>query len=223
MNIAAILAGGRGLRMGTDIPKQFIEVEGTPIIMKAALAFQRHPEIDEIYFVCVEERIPYLKELALEYNITKTKAVLPGGSDRRESSFKAVKAVYDTHSPDDVILIHDAARPNVDARIISDNIRLAGKFGACDTVIPSQDTVIISEDGKLADSYTDRRQMYLVQTPQSFRLQEIYDAHLACAGREGITDDCGMVHMCGGKVALAMGSKENVKVTTAEDLKYLGK
>ena len=218
MNIAAILAGGKGTRMGGNVPKQFLEIGGVPVIILTARKFQEHPEIDGILFVCTAEHTGYLKKLTEEYSITKTIGVIPGGKDRAESSFLAVSRLALNYPRDTIVLIHDAARPNVDGRIISDNIREASRLGACNTVIPSQDTILRSADGSMVSGYTDRREMYLVQTPQSFSLGTIYDAHMACFGRLGITDDCGMVFACGCPVGLVEGSKANIKITTAEDM-----
>lgn len=221
MNIAAILAGGKGLRMGGSVPKQFMEVGGIPIIVHTINKFHRHEEIDEICVVCPVEHCDYMWELTEKYSLTKVKYVIPGGSNRQESSFVATEAMYRQHSPEDILLIHDAARPNVNCRIISENIREASNIGACNTVIPSQDTILTSEDGKTVSGYTDRSKMYLVQTPQSFRLEVIYEAHKKNAGKAGITDDCSLVHLSGGTVALVWGSKENVKVTTPEDIPWV--
>ena len=221
MNIAAILAGGVGSRMGGDIPKQFIEVDGVPIIVRTVEKFQKHSQIDIICIVCLSQHCGYMGELVEKYNLSKVRYILPGGRDRQESSFIAVKTMYDKYDPDDIILIHDGARPNVTAGIISENIRAASKSGACNTVIPSQDTVLISEDGETVSGYTDRRKIYLVQTPQSFALKTIYEAHLKGKGRLGITDDCSLVLLSGGKVGLVPGDKKNVKITTYEDLEWL--
>lgn len=221
MNIAAILAGGKGLRMGGSVPKQFMEVDGIPIIVHTINNFQLHDGIDEICVVCPVEHCEYMWELAEKYGLTKVKYVIPGGCDRQESSFVATEAMYSQHDPDDILLIHDAARPNVDNRIISENIEKASNIGACNTVIPSQDTILKSRDGNTVTEYTDRSQMYLVQTPQSFRLKVIYDAHQKNVGQPGITDDCSLVYRLGGTVALVQGSKANVKITTPEDLQWV--
>ncbi len=221
MNIAAILAGGQGLRMGGSVPKQFMEVGNKPIIVYTIEKFQQHPEIHEICVICPVEHCEYMWELVEKYNFTKVKYVIPGGKDRQESSFVATEAMYNFHEPEDILLIHDAARPNVDESIISENIEKASNIGACNTVIPSQDTILISEDGSLVSQYTERSKMYLVQTPQSFKLEVIYKAHQESVGKPGITDDCSLVHLCGGQVGLVTGNKMNLKVTTPEDLKWV--
>lgn len=221
MNIAAILAGGTGSRMGGDIPKQFIEVGGVPIIVRTVEKFQKHSQIDIICIVCIAQHCQYMQELTAQYRLSKVQYILPGGKNRQESSFIAVKAMYEMYGPDEIILIHDGARPNVSAGIISENIRVASNIGACNTVIPSQDTVLVSEDGETVSGYTDRRKMYLVQTPQSFSLATIYHAHLKGRKLSNITDDCSLVMSSGGRVGLVYGDKRNVKITTYEDLEWL--
>ena len=221
MNIAAILAGGTGSRMGADIPKQFMEIENIPLIVRTVEKFQRHSQIDCIYIVCLAEQCQYMKTLTERYGLSKVARILPGGKSRQESSFIAVEAARNAFRLDDIILIHDAARPNVTAGIISENIRVASERGACNTVISSQDTVLVSEDGKSVSGYTDRRKMFLVQTPQSFRLETIYRAHLNGKGRSGITDDCSLVILAGEQVGLVYGDKSNIKITTEEDFAWL--
>ncbi|MBE7056668.1 MAG: 2-C-methyl-D-erythritol 4-phosphate cytidylyltransferase [Ruminococcaceae bacterium] len=221
MNIGAILAGGKGLRMGGSVPKQFLDIGGKPILVHTIEKFQRHPEIDEICVVCPVEHCDFIWELVNQHGLNKVKYVIPGGRERQESSLVATEAMYHQHEPDDILLIHDGARPNVDERIISENIKMASNIGACNTVIPSQDTILTSKDGKMVSGYTNRSEMYLVQTPQSFKLKVIYDAHIKSVEKPGITDDCSLVYLCGGEVGLVEGSKANVKVTTPEDLQLV--
>ena len=144
MNIAVILAGGKGVRMGTERPKQFLEIDGTPVIVTTAKIFEEHPGIDAIYIICLKEHCIFLRDLLKKYGFKKVKDILPGGETRQASSFIAVDYLYRLHAPGDIVLIHDAARPGVDSRIISENIAAAEKNGACNTVIPSQDTIPVS-------------------------------------------------------------------------------
>lgn len=220
MNTAAILAGGTGSRMNSSVPKQFLEVNGKTIIEYTIDKFENHPEIDAVYLVCVQDYTEKLAEIVKKAGYTKVKGILPGGANRRESSRIAVEAALKDFGPDDIILIHDAARPNVSAETISDNIRQTSNIGASNTVIPSQDTILVSEDGKMISGYTDRSKMYLVQTPQTFRLGLIKEGHDKFEMPE-VTDDCALVTRLGHPVALALGDKNNVKITTPEDLKFL--
>lgn len=220
MNIAAILAGGTGTRMGGDKPKQFLEINGKKLIEYTVEKFEHHPEIDGIYIVCVSDYTDTMKDIVSHAGWSKVKRILAGGSNRRESSKIAVEAALEDFGPEDIILIHDAARPNVSADIISDNIRQTSNIGAVNTVIPSQDTILVSDDGRMLTAYTDRSKMFQVQTPQSFKLKVIKEGHDRFEMPE-VTDDCALVARLGQPVALVMGDKKNVKITTAEDLTFL--
>lgn len=227
MNIAVVLAGGQGLRMGNALPKQFIPVEDKPLLIHTLEAFERHPLIDQICVVCLPDWQETLQKELKRWGLRKVAWLVGGGATRRESSWIAVELLSQTGSPEDVILLHDGARPLVSERIISENIACAKQFGACETVIPSQDTVVISEDGQWISSLPERRTIYQVQTPQSFLLQEIYDAHRQyqdCAVQmetPDITDDAGLLLFAGRKVAFVPGEKQNLKVTTQEDLLFV--
>ncbi len=232
MNYALVLAGGVGSRMGADIPKQFIEVGGKPIIVYSLEAFSTHSEIDGIFVVCIEEWQERLKEDIKRFSVEKILGVLPQGRDRRESSYIGVNAVWDyvlceeKESSDTVVLIHDAARPLVTRDIISRNIADAKKYGGCETVCSMNDTVVKSIDG-MAHGITDivpRKELFRVQTPQSFVLKEIKAAHDAYgkiaekSGAPEITDDAGLMLYVGKSVKLTEGSGLNIKVTSKDDL-----
>ena len=227
MNIAVILAGGVGTRMGADIPKQFITAGGKPVIIHTLERFAKHGEINGIIVVCVPQWIDYMQKLIVRYSVDKIFTVVPGGSTRRESSLKgALEAdrilsemygeIYDGNGH--VLLMHDAARPFVSERIISENIKAALEKGACETVIKVNDTVLRGKGG-LAQEIIPRDEIYLVQTPQSFTPGNILRAHREVPGDAVITDDAGLVLAMGGEVALVDGARENVKITTPEDLK----
>ena len=220
MNVAAILAGGSGVRMGGEIPKQFIEIRGKTIIEYTIDKFENHPEIDSIYLVCIESHIEKLREIVEKAGYKKVRKIMAGGRNRRESSCIAVNAVLEDYGPDDIILIQDGVRPNISAEIISENIRETSNNGACNTVVPAQDTIIVSEDGKTISDYPDRSKMFLGQTPQSFKLGIIKEAHDKFEMPE-VTDDCALVGRIGRPVSLVMGDKKNIKITTPEDLGYV--
>lgn len=224
MNIAVVLAGGTGSRMGiVDRPKQFIEIYGKPVVIHTIEAFEINENIDAICVICTKDWQEDLSIWLKEYDIRKVRWIGDAGSTRMESSLNALNKIKDDVTDDDIIVIHDSARPLVSQRIINENIDKVRQFGACDTVIPSQDTIIRSLDGESLESIPVRRELYLGQTPQSFRysiVREAYDDYFKIPeeDRPVMTDDCGLVLMAGHKIAMAMGDKLNMKITTMEDL-----
>lgn len=228
MNIALILAAGKGTRMGGPVPKQFIHYKDKPILVYTLEAFAHHPEIDEICIVSPEDNIHFTENIVHEYQIPKVGWITAGGATRRESSKIGVSKLIDLHSESDIVLIHDGARPNVSERIITENIRMAEKTGACETVIRSHDTIAISMDGQKIQRIPNREVLYSVQTPQTFRLALIHAAHAAyesllCSGANvpEITDDAGLILQNAGEVFAVEGDKLNIKITTEEDLRIL--
>ncbi|MEE1065440.1 MAG: IspD/TarI family cytidylyltransferase [Acutalibacteraceae bacterium] len=224
MNIAVVLAGGSGSRMGmVDRPKQFIDIYGKPVIIHTLEAFEINEKIDAICVVCVKE---WQDDLALwlkEYDIRKVRWVANAGSSRQESSLNALDAIKEVCGDDDYVIIHDAARPLISQKIINDNIVKVREYGACDTVVPAHDTIIRSIDGDTLDSIPARKELYMGQTPQSFRysiVRKAYDDYFALPENERpeMTDDCGLVLAAGVKIGMAMGDKLNMKITTMEDL-----
>jgi len=223
MNIALILAAGKGTRMGANIPKQFIEYKSKPILVHTLEAFAEHSDVHKICVICPAESVEYTKNLINEYNIPKVAWVEVGGASRRESSFIGVSRLAEEFKENDIVMIHDGARPNVSKRIITENIVAATKFGACETAISSQDTIAVSEDGEKIAGIPDRSKMYNVQTPQSFKIGVILKAHKASLENEGgnATDDAALVLADGHDVYIVKGEKNNLKITTEEDLRIL--
>ena len=224
MNIAVVLAGGTGSRMGiVDMPKQFIEIYGKPVIIHTIEAFDVNDNIDAICVVCLKEWQNDLKIWLKEYDIRKVKWIADAGSSRQLSSLNALDAISEECTDEDLVIIHDAARPMVSQRIINENIEQVKKYGACDTVVPAHDTIIRSVDGEYLESIPVRKELYLGQTPQSFTysiIRKAYDDYFALDEdkRPEMTDDCGLVLNSGVKIAMAMGDKLNMKITTMEDL-----
>lgn len=224
MNIAVVLAGGSGSRMGmVDRPKQFIDIYGKPVIIHTLEAFEINSGIDAICVICVKEWQDDLAMWLKEYDIRKVKWIANAGSSRQESSLNALNAIKDDVSDEDYVIIHDAARPLVSQKIINENIEKVKEYGACDTVIPAHDTVIRSLDEKTLDSIPARKELYLGQTPQSFKysiVRKAYDDYFALDEdkRPVMTDDCGLVLHSGIEIGMAMGDKLNMKITTMEDL-----
>lgn len=224
MNIGVILAGGSGSRMGiVDKPKQFIDIYGKPIIIHILEAFDSHPEIDSIAIVCLDEWVDDLRIMLRKYEISKVKWIVEGGSTRQESIYNVVKELSGKCGEEDILVIHDAVRPLVSHKIISNNIIGAKQYGAVDTVIPSVDTIVKSIDGKTIYEVPNRGQLYMGQTPQSFKLGLIEEAHDK-AIKDSIldsTDDCQLILRLGKDVHLVEGEKLNFKVTSFDDLLLL--
>lgn len=221
MNIALILAAGNGTRMECQTPKQFIEINDKPLFMYCLETFDHHPDIDMIIIATNIDSISKVKEYCKKFNIKKVKKVVKGGDSRQKSVYNCLKCLELLNvKNDDNILIQDAARPLVSNEIISNNIDACNKFFAVNTVIPSTDTVIKSNDQETISEIENRSQQYQGQTPQSFKFKIINTAHEKFKNDHNIniTDDCRLVMNSGYPIHLVLGNKLNFKVTTPEDL-----
>ena len=216
MNIALILAGGSGTRMSSKTPKQLLSLNGKPVITYSLEAFQKNKDIDAIYVVCSKNIIDSLNIFFdKSFGFTKLQPLVLGGETRKDSSFNGLKQISANHSPNDIILIHDAARPLVSQEIIDANIQCAKDSNACATVIPATDTVLVSTDGKNIVDVADRSTMYLAQTPQTFKLSVVLSAFENSTVTA--TDDTSIVLNDDVPVKLILGNKRNIKLTTHDD------
>ena len=219
-NIALLIAGGSGARMHQNIPKQFLTVNERPVIIYTLEAFQNHPEIDEIAVVCIEGWKSVLWAYANQFNITKLKYVVPGGKNGQDSIRNGVFELEKHHSPDDIVLIHDAIRPMVSAEIISDCIRVTQLHGNAITVIPCAEAMMQTEDGEKSSGSYPRDNLKRTQTPQGFPIGKICDLHRR-ALKAGITNSvasCTLMIEMGEQVYFSAGSEKNIKLTTVEDI-----
>lgn len=225
MNIALILAAGSGTRMGnTNKPKQFLSIYNKPLIVHTIEAFEMHDDIDMILIVTNDTYIDDVKIWCKQYDLTKVQYIVAGGSSRQESVYNGLKKLEKIGiSDEDIILIHDAARPLISQTIITDNIEACKKYQAVDTVIPSSDTIIRSVDKETICEIQKRSEQYQGQTPQSFTFKVINDAHeyAKSINNTETTDDCRLVLNMGKDVHLVNGSKLNFKITTFDDLMML--
>ena len=223
MNIAIILAGGSGTRMESDIPKQCIDIYGKPLIIHTIESFDANPNIDSIAIACKKEWQEDLRIWIRKYGINKVQWIVDGGDTRQESIYKSLMTIGKECGEDDIVVIHDSARPLISQRIINENIEGAKEFGAVDTVIPSADTIVKSIDENTIDSVPLRKELYLGQTPQSFKYSMILDAHNKAIENNNLeaTDDCQLVLALKKDVHLVRGDKLNFKITTFEDLLLL--
>ena len=219
-NIGLIIAGGSGNRMHQDIPKQFITVNERPVIVYTLEAFEKHPEIDSIAVVCIEGWEQVLWAYSKQFNITKLKYVVPGGENGQGSIRNGVYELEKHFDRDDIVLIHDAIRPMVSAEIISDNIRIAKRYGNAITVIPCAEAMLQTENSVVSSGSYPRDRLKRTQTPQAFRIGEICDLHRA-ALEAGITNSvasCTLMIEMGKQVYFSAGSEKNIKLTTVEDI-----
>ena len=221
MNIALIIAGGVGQRMGQDIPKQFLHVNDKPVIIYTLEVFQKHPDINEIEVVCLDGWHEVLKAYAKQFGITKLVNVVNGGLNGQDSIRNGVMDIALRHcSEDDIVVIHDSIRPMVSLDIITDNIRVCRKYGNATTVIPCNTAMLKSENALESTIQLSRNQVKMTQTPQSFHLKEFVDVHREALNR-GITASvasCTLYIEMGKKVFLSKGSEKNLKLTTIDDV-----
>lgn len=219
-NIALIIAGGSGQRMGQDIPKQFLTVNEKPVIIYTLEAFQKHAEIDEISVVCLEGWEQILQAYAKQFNITKLSDVITGGASGQESIRNGVFTLEEKHDPDDIVLVHDAIRPMVSAEIISDCIVKTRQYGCAIATIPCAEAMLQTEDGKASSGSYPRDKLKRTQTPQGFRVGKLADLHRR-ALKQGITNSiasCTLMIEMGEQVFFSAGSEKNLKLTTVEDI-----
>lgn len=219
-NIALLIAGGSGNRMGQSIPKQFLTVNERPVIVYTLEAFQMHPEIDSIAVVCIDGWQSVLQAYANQFNITKLKYIVPGGKNGQDSIRNGVYEIEKHFKSDDIVLIHDAIRPMVSADIISDCIRVTRDKGNAVSVIPCAEAMMQTEDGAVSVGSYPRDRLKRTQTPQGFKIGDICDLHRRALGK-GITNSvasCTLVIEMGGQVHFSIGSEKNIKLTTVEDI-----
>ena len=221
MNVALLTAAGSGTRMHQDIPKQFIHVDNKPVIIYTLEAFQNHPGIDAIIVVTIESWSAVLWAYAKQFNITKLKWVIPGGETGQESIFKGLSKLKEELTDDDVVMIHDGNRPLVSSQIISDSFATFSRWGSAVTAIPCTEVVFETEDGLSSCVSTERERLRRTQTPHTYKLGELYGAHLE-AQKRGITNtaaSCMLMKELGRMTYFSKGSEENLKITTTDDLK----
>jgi len=214
--VGVILAGGTGSRMGAELPKQFLPLEGHPVIAWAMEAFNSHRDITGILVVSHRDYIGRIRSITEDHNIGKLIDVLPGGETRQGSSYSAVTG--HPFSGGDIILIHDAARPFITADIITLSIEAAREWGAAGVYVPAIDTVTVGAEG-FAAAIPDRKTLYYTQTPQTFTCEVIRDAHEQAMKKNifSASDDVQMALDAGYRVKMVEGAYTNIKITTPYD------
>jgi 2-C-methyl-D-erythritol 4-phosphate cytidylyltransferase len=220
MNIALIIAGGKGVRMNQEIPKQFLNVNDKPVIAYTMEAFEKHADIDVIAVVCIEGWESILTAYARQYNITKFKHIFPGGDNGQGSIRNGVMGLEEIYGGGHMVLVHDAIRPMVSQDIISDCIATCHQFGSAIATIPCQEAMLETTDQVSTNSAYPRQNLKRTQTPQAFPLGVLCNAHRE-ALEKGITNSvasCTLMVELGRTIYFSAGSEKNIKLTTMDDL-----
>ena len=218
---AVILAGGRGTRMGTETPKQFLEIAGKPMICHTLKAFEES-DADELVLVAPEGGAEYCrKEIVEKYGFRKVRHIVEGGAERYDSVYAGLLALRDSGCS--LVAVQDGARCMVTPDIIRRSYEAAEQYGACVIAVPSKDTIKLADDEGFAAETLPRQRLWTIQTPQTFRYDLCLRAYSIMMSspetKEGVTDDAMAVErFTDTKVKLVMGDYRNIKVTTKEDL-----
>ncbi len=216
--VAVLLAGGVGSRVGLDIPKQLIKIAGKTILEHTLAAFEQHPMVDEIIVMMAPGHLDAVRSIVRDGDYAKVVAILEGAETRNGTTRRALDALDgDCH-----LLLHDAVRPLVSARIISDCFAALEQYDAVDVAIPSADTIIEVDDGNTITRVPARDRLRRGQTPQGFRSSVLAKAYEAAAGDPGFTatDDCSVVlrYLPDVPIWVVAGEERNMKVTDPIDV-----
>ena len=213
---AIVLAAGQGKRMKSEVPKQFLELRGRPMLAHSLEVFQRSPLIQEIVLVTGQEDIPYCREKIVEAGgFTKVRAIVPGGQERYDSVYEGLRACGEACR---WVFIHDGARPLVSEAILERAMAMVKERDACVVGMPVKDTIKVAVDHIIKET-PQRSTLFAVQTPQLFDIALLRAAlQSARAAHVQITDDCSAVERLGKEIYLTEGSYENIKITTPADV-----
>lgn len=222
MNIAVIIAGGTGSRMGQDIPKQFINVFDKPILIYTLEGFQKHPQIDAIEVVCIDGWHDLVWAYGKQFGITKLKWIVSGGKSGQESIRNGVYNLEDKCQADDTIIIHDGIRPLVDETVLSDVIVKCEEYGNAVTSMPYNEQIFVIDDEISTTKYIPRETLRRVSTPQAYKFDKLdwayHEAFLHNIGIQGSSYTNTMMVELGERLYFAKGSDKNIKLTTKDDL-----
>lgn len=222
LNIAVILAGGVGSRVGAEIPKQFIEILQKPVLAYTVEAFQNHSEIDAIEVVCIKSYIDYMSEMKKKYSFDKMKWIVEGGTTFQESVMNGIKNLEDKISDEDIVLVHFGASPFIEDYIISDAISVCKEKG---NAISTTDFYLLSgikDDDTKSTTWIDRDTIACMSTPHAFKYGFINQLYKD-AVRTGVINEVEphtttLMYKMGKSIYFSKGSQTNIKITTKEDL-----
>lgn len=219
-NYVILLAGGVGKRMGGDLPKQFIEVQGKPIIVYTIERFQKNPQIENIVVVCLKEWIDYLKDLVLKYSLTKVTWIVEGGDTGHDSIRNGVFFLKEKIQLDDYVIVHDAVRPVLPQKAIDEVLRVAHEHGNASSSIACHPPIVYTEDFKSGITDVDREHVMLTASPQAYnyglvlRLYEKAEEE----NKHRFTFTSSLLIHYGERVYFAKGTTCNIKITQKEDI-----
>lgn len=213
---AIVLSAGRGFRMGGSTPKQYLEIDNLPVIVRTLNLFDESRQIEEIILVVDLESLDLVKKTMVQYSIKKLKAIVPGGQERSHSVYQGLARVSEESS---LVVVHDGVRPFFTLALLERVIEKAKITGAAIPGVPVKDTIKICDEKGLVVSTPARENLWAIQTPQAFRKDWLIEAYQQVMD-EGIiaTDDAGLLEKMGRPVCVVMGDYENIKLTTPEDL-----
>lgn len=208
-------SGGSGKRFGSETPKQYIEVDGKPMIYYTLEVFQKCELIDEVIIAAQSDYFNYLEELKDQYKLTKVKRIVAGGKERQNSVYNGL--VCSELNDEDIIAVHDAARPLLPQKVLEEALISAEKFDNVLVAIKAKDSLL--KGGESVDEYLNRSEIYYAQTPQIFKYKNLIEA-FEKANRDNYcgTDESMLVKRAGFEVKIVEGSSMNFKITTKEDL-----
>ena len=214
---AIVLAAGSGSRMNSNIKKQFMEIDGKPVIYYSLLTISQSSLVDEIIVVTSKEDIVAISDIVKEYDIRKVSKIVCGGERRQDSVYNGLMEVDESYS---YVLIHDGARPLVTVEDTDNVIKDAFTHGAATLAVKVKDTVKRVNDDLFAEETLDREYLYGIQTPQVIKKELLLKGYENSEGKV-FTDDTSIVENIGVKVKLTVGNYSNIKLTTPEDLIFI--
>ena len=219
MNYALIFAGGVGSRMGSETPKQFIEVNGKPIIVHTIAVFDDSKIIDKIVVVTLPEYIHKVEEYIVKFNLFKVSAVISGGGTAMESQFNGLKFIKKTSNENDLVFIHDGVRPFINNKLLEDCLNSVRFKGNAITVCRATETISILNSNNQIEKILPRQKCILARAPQAFFIDDIYNAHLKVGNkRNDFVDSASLMMSQNVKLNIVEGPSENIKITTQYDL-----
>ena len=219
-NYVILLAGGVGKRMGAEIPKQFLEVDGKPIIVHSIENFQRNDQIEKIVIVCVKDWIEHLKGIIKEYKLSKVEWIVEGGDTGHDSIRNGVFFLRDKIEKDDYIIIHDAVRPVLPQKAIEEVINVAHLKGNASSSIACHPPIVYTEDFESGITDVDRDHVMLTASPQVYRYSlalKLYE-RAESENKHDFTFTSSMLIHYGERVYFAKGTTCNIKITKKEDI-----